>query len=97
VAEHSISGDPDNPLVVDESGPAEFTALYEDEFREIKIRFVRGTEGEEHVVNLLLRWENQIIRVRGAFGREMIPEDGVLFVKSVDGSPPDPFFERTMC
>jgi hypothetical protein len=59
--------------------------------------------GEEHVVSLLPRWENQIIRVRESFGREMIPddsqpvEDGVIFVKSADGSPPDALFERIMC
>jgi hypothetical protein len=33
IACHAI---PDNPLVVNQSGPAEFTELYEDEFREIK-------------------------------------------------------------
>jgi hypothetical protein len=25
------------------------------------------------------------------------PKDGVIFVKSNDGSPPDPAFERIMC
>jgi hypothetical protein len=53
-------------------------------------------------VNLLPFWQNQIIRIREAFGREMIPDDsqppeaGAIFVKSADGSPPDPTFERVM-
>jgi hypothetical protein len=59
-------------------------------------------EGEEHVVNLLPFWENQIIRIREAFGREMMLDpahpvkDEVIYVKSVDGSPPDPTFESVM-
>jgi hypothetical protein len=94
---------PDNPLTVVQTGPAEFTAYYEDEFRPIKVRYVQGYVGEEHEVSLLPRWENQIIRVREAFGREMIPddsqptEDGVMFVKAADGSQPDQLFERIMC
>jgi hypothetical protein len=94
---------PENPLTVVQTGPTEFTAYYEDEFRPIKVRFVQGAEGEEHAVSVLPRRENQIIRVREAFGREMVPddsqpvEDGVIFVKSIDGSPPDPMFERVMC
>jgi hypothetical protein len=59
----------DNPLVVLQTGPTELTAFYDDEFREIRVRFVQGAEGEENVVSLLPRWENQIIRVREAFGR----------------------------
>jgi hypothetical protein len=52
----------------------------------MKARFIQGDMGEEHVVNGLPRWENQIIRVREAFGREMIPdefqlpEEEVIFV-----------------
>jgi hypothetical protein len=94
---------PQSPLVVCQSGPAEFSAYCEDEFRDVKVRFFRGTEGEEHIVRVLPQCENQTIRVREALGREMIPdesqppEDGVIFVKSADGSPPDPTFERDMC
>jgi hypothetical protein len=66
------------------------------------VRFVQGDEGEEHEVNMLPLWQNQIIRVREAFGREMISDDSqplenrVIFVKSADGSPPGPSFERVM-
>jgi hypothetical protein len=68
----------------------------------MKARFVQGDVGEEHDIKVLLVWEDQIIRVREVFGREMVPddsqpaEDGVIFVKSADGSPPDPEFERIM-
>jgi hypothetical protein len=59
-------------------------------------------EGEEHVVNLLPLWDNQNIRIREAFGREMMldrtrpAKDHVIYVRSVDGSPPDPTFEKVM-
>jgi hypothetical protein len=58
--------------------------------------------GEEHIVSLLPLWENQHLRIRQAFGREMIPDDSrpskdnVLYVKSADGSQPDPTFDRLM-
>jgi hypothetical protein len=90
IAYHAI---PDNPLTAVQTGPAEFTVYYEDEFGPIKVRFVQGSVGEEHVVSLLPHWENQIIRVREPFGREMIPDesqaakDGVIFVKSANSSP----------
>jgi hypothetical protein len=66
------------------------------------VKFVRGDEGEEHIVDLLPLWENQVFKVRQAFGREMIPDDShpshdnVLFVKSADDSPPDPTFEHVL-
>jgi hypothetical protein len=47
-------------------------------------------------------WENQVIKVRKAFGREIVPDpthpgkDDVIYVKTVDGAPPDPTFERVM-
>jgi hypothetical protein len=81
----------DSPLV-QQTGPTEFTVFYEDEFRETRVRFIQREEGEEHVVSLLPRWENQIIRVRESFGREMIPdesqpeEDGILYMKFADGA-----------
>jgi hypothetical protein len=46
--------------------------------------------------------KDQVVRIREAFGRDMIPddsqlaEDGVIFVKSADGSPPGPELERIM-
>jgi hypothetical protein len=52
---------------------------------------------------MLPGWQNQIIRVREAFGREMIQdesqpeEEGVIFVKSADESPRDQTYERIMC
>jgi hypothetical protein len=65
------------------------------------VRFMKGGE-EEHVVKLLPFWENQIIKIPEAFGREMIPDpahpnkDDVIHVKTADGSIPDPTFERVM-
>jgi hypothetical protein len=58
--------------------------------------------GEEHLVSLLPLWENQRRKIEDAFGREMIPDesrqskDNIVYVKSVDGSPPDPTFERLL-
>jgi hypothetical protein len=92
----------DPPLSLHQTGPNEFTAFYESQIETWKVRFVQGDEGEEHDVNMLPNWQNQIIRVREAFGREMIPddshpaEDGVIFVKSANGSPPDPTSERVI-
>jgi hypothetical protein len=59
-------------------------------------------EGEEHVISLLPLWENQRLRIAEAFGREMVPntsrqsKDNVIFVKSADGSAPDPTSERIL-
>jgi hypothetical protein len=59
----------------------------------MKVRYVLGDIGEEHEIKLLPLCPNQIIRVREAFGREMIPddshaaEDGVIYVKAADRSP----------
>jgi hypothetical protein len=91
-----------SPLTLDQTGPTEFTGFYAEQIRDWRVRFVKGSEGEEHVVRMLPLWEDQIAQVRDAFGREMIPddsqfaEDGVIFVKSVGGSTPDPEFERIM-
>jgi hypothetical protein len=91
------------PLTLIQTGPKEFAASYEDEIRTYKVRFMQDGKGEEHEVNMLPFWENQIIRVREAFGREMTldeahpAKDGIIYVKSADGSPPDPAFERVMC
>jgi hypothetical protein len=93
---------PDSPLTIVQTGPAEFTAYYQDEIRPMKVRYVQGDIGEEHEVKLLPHWENQQIRVRDAFGREMIPdeahpvEDGVVCVKAADVSPPDSMYERVL-
>jgi hypothetical protein len=37
----------------------------------MKARFVQGDLGEEHEVNVLRMWEDEIIRIREAFCREM--------------------------
>jgi hypothetical protein len=70
--------------------------------RTYRVRFLADGEGEEHLVNMLPLWDNQKLRIREAFGREMIldetrqSKDDELFVKSADGSPPDPTFERIL-
>jgi hypothetical protein len=93
---------PEPPLSVIETSPLKFQACYADEAILYHVKFMRGDEGEEHIVDLLRFWENQVFKVRQAFGREMIPDDShpshdnVLFVKSVDGSPTDPTFERVL-
>jgi hypothetical protein len=95
-----LAGIPDPPLTLHQTEPGVFTAYYEDQMADMKARVIRGDEGEEHIVRVLPHWEDQIIRIREAFDRDMIPdnsqppEDGVIFVKSADGSPPDPEFER---
>jgi hypothetical protein len=92
----------ENPLMIHQTGPRELTPYCEYEIRTFKVRFVQDAEAEEHEANMLPRWQNQIIRTREAFGREMIPddsqsvEDGVGCVKSADGSLPDPTFEMVM-
>jgi hypothetical protein len=84
---------PDPPLTLHQTEPGVFTAFYADQIATMKARFVREDLGEEHEVNMLPMWEDQVIRVWEAFGRDMIPdeaqlrEDGVIFVKSADRSP----------
>jgi hypothetical protein len=79
-----------------------FRVYYPGEKETYHVRFIIDDVGEEHDIDLFPKWENQIHAVRYAFGREMIPDDskpteaGVLYVKSADGSPPDPTFERIM-
>jgi hypothetical protein len=91
---------PDPPLSVIQTEPMRFQANYSGEEVLHHVRFVVGDTGEEHLVELLPFWENQVFKIRQAFGREMILDDSrpahdnVLFVKSADGSPPDPTFER---
>jgi hypothetical protein len=93
---------PDPPLSVIETEPMKFQACYPEEEVLYHVRFVVGDEGEEHLIELLPFWENQVFKVRQAFGREMVldesrpSKDNVLFVKSADGSPPDPTFERVL-
>jgi hypothetical protein len=93
---------PDAPLTVTQTGPTESRAVYGDEVRPFKVRFLTHGEGEEHEMNLLSLWENQKLRIQEAFGREMVldesrpSKDGILYVKSADGSPPDPLFERVL-
>jgi hypothetical protein len=89
---------PEAPLSVVEVSPMHFYASYIDDEREYLVRFITADEGEEHPVSLLPCWENQALKIRWAFGREMVPDDshpskdGILYVKSADGSPPDPTF-----
>jgi hypothetical protein len=84
---------PSPPLSVVQSGPKEFTACYEDEIRTWKVLFIQDGEGEDHDIRMSPQWENQIILVREAFAREMILDtakpvkNGVIHVKSADGSP----------
>jgi hypothetical protein len=93
---------PNPPLAVTQTVPKEFQAVFEDEEILTHVRFFTDDMGEEHIVPLLPLWENQHLRIRHAFGREMIPDeshpskDNVLYVKSADGSPPDPTFDRLM-
>jgi hypothetical protein len=93
---------PDKPLTVSPIGPLEFRAVYADEEVLCHVRFITDSEGEEHVVSLLPLWENQRIKIAQAFGRETVPDesrpskDNVISIKSADGSPPDPTFERTL-
>jgi hypothetical protein len=76
--------------------------LYGDEELLYHVRFVTDDMGEENEVSLLPLWENQHLRIEQAFGRKIIldesrpSKDDVLYVKSADGSPPDPTFERLM-
>jgi hypothetical protein len=93
---------PDPPSTVTQTGAREFRAVYNDEEILYHVRFLADGEGEEHVVSLLPLWENQRLRIAEAFGREMVQDtsrqskDNVIFVKSADGSPPDPTFERVL-
>jgi hypothetical protein len=93
---------PSPPLVVNQTGPREFRVIYEDEEVSYHVRFMTDDSGGEHLVSLLPLWENQHLRVERAFGRKMIldesrqSKDNILFVKSADGSPPGPTFERVM-
>jgi hypothetical protein len=76
--------------------------VYENEEVLTYVQFVTDDAGEEHIISLLPVWENQVRRIREAFGREMILDDSqpakynVLYVKSADGSLPDPTFDRLM-
>jgi hypothetical protein len=65
---------PDSPLTLHQTDVGEFTAFYEDEMAIMKARYVQAGVGEEHEVKVLPMWEDQTIRVREAFGRDMIPE-----------------------
>jgi hypothetical protein len=93
---------PDPPLTITQIGPLEFRAIYADEEVLCHVRLVTDAEGEEHVISLLPFWDNQRLKIAEAFGREMAPDtsrqsrDNVIFVKSADGSPPDPTFERIL-
>jgi hypothetical protein len=84
---------PEPPLSVVELPDRHFYASYADDEREYHVRFMTADEGEEHLVSLLPCWENQVLKIRLAFGREMVPDesrqskDDVIYVKSADGSP----------
>jgi hypothetical protein len=93
---------PEPPLSIVELGDLRFYASYADDEKIFHVRFMTEDEGEEHLVSLLPCWENQVLKIRLAFGREMIPDDSrpskddAIYVKSADGSPPDPTFDRIM-
>jgi hypothetical protein len=93
---------PDSPTAVVQTGPMEFQASYADEEVLFHVRYSTDSEGEEHIISLLPYWENRVFKVNRASGREMIPDtsrpsvNNILYVKSADGSPPDPTFERLM-
>jgi hypothetical protein len=76
--------------------PGQFQAIYEEDVKIDKVRFVTPDVREEHGVRLFLTWENQRVAFCAAFCCEMMPDDsqpeqhGLIFVKSVDRSPPDP-------
>jgi tRNA/tmRNA/rRNA uracil-C5-methylase (TrmA/RlmC/RlmD family) len=80
-------------MVVNQTGPREFRAIYDDEEVLHHVRYVTDDEGEEHLVSLLPLWENQHLRIQQAFGRKMIldesrpSKDNVLYVKAEYGSP----------
>jgi hypothetical protein len=84
---------PEPPLSVVELADMHFYASYSDDERDYRVRFMTADEGEEHTISLLPCWENQVLKIRLAFGREMIPDDSrqskddVIYVKSADGSP----------
>jgi hypothetical protein len=93
---------PDPPAAVIQTEQLKFQAYYVDEEVLYHVRFFTEDTGEEHLVSLLPQWENQVYKVRQAFGREMIPDtsrqskDNIIYVKAADGSSPDPTFERLM-
>jgi hypothetical protein len=93
---------PDDPLTVNQIGEHEFRAIYAEEEVLTSVQYITNDAGEEHTIPLLPLWENQVLRIRQAFGRDMIPDeshppkDGVLYVKAADDSPPDPTFDRLM-
>jgi hypothetical protein len=93
---------PDAPITCMQTGPKEFPAFYQDDIREWKAFFGDEDSGEEHEIRVLPYWQNQVQIVNEAFGRPMILDEsrpatnGRIFVKSADGSPPDPTFERVM-
>jgi hypothetical protein len=93
---------PEPPAAIIQEEQMNFRVYYTDEEVTHHVRFVTDDMGEGHLVDLLPQWENQVHKVRQAFGREMVPDisrqskDNIIYVKSKDGSPPNPTFERTM-
>jgi hypothetical protein len=93
---------PDPPITCMQTGPKEFTSFYPDDVREWKVFFGDENLGEEHEIRALPHWQNQVRIINEAFGRQMVLDEsrpvskGRIFVKSADGSPPDPTFERVM-
>jgi hypothetical protein len=93
---------PDRPAAIIETEHLKFRVYYLDEEVLCHVRFVTDEAGEEHLVDLLPAWQSQMFKINQAFGREMIPDDlkpskdNVVFVKSKDGQPPDPQFERLL-
>jgi hypothetical protein len=92
----------DKPAVISETEHLKFRVYYLDEEVTCHVKFITEDAGEEHLVDLLPAWQSQMFKINQTFGREMIPDDSkpskdnVVFVKSKDGQPPDPQFERLM-
>jgi hypothetical protein len=92
---------PDPPLVCSQTGPKEFTTFSTDDIRNWRAHFEANGIGEEHEIRALPAWEHQASIVQEAFGRPMVPDsrppsNGRIFVKSANGTPPDPTFARVM-
>jgi hypothetical protein len=78
---------------VQQIGPSQFQASYEDEVKTDIVPFEQGDIGEEHPVRVDPRWKNQKDAVVVALFREMTqgvskaPRNGYIFVKSIDDPP----------
>jgi hypothetical protein len=56
-------------LTVQQSGQFEFTAIYDEDARVVRVQFVTVDRGEEHRVRLYPGWMNQKTQIARAFTR----------------------------